>query len=54
MDNTVRLWDAQDATLYCILKCPGRVSSVDFSPVGNCLAIGAGSKDVTVWNYVNS
>jgi len=53
-DNTVRFWNAQDATLHCILQCPGRVHSVDFSPVGNCLAIGAGSKDVTVWNYVDS
>ena len=50
----MRFWDAQDATLHCILQCAGEVSSVDFSPAGNCLAISAGSIGVTVWNYVNS
>ncbi len=47
----MRIWNALDAKLHCILHCPGSVSSVDFSPVGNYLAIG--SKDVTVWNYAN-
>ena len=49
----MRIWNALDAKLHCILHRPESVSSVDFSPVGNYLAISAGSKGVTIWNYVN-
>jgi len=41
-----------DASLHCVLHCPGWVWSVDFSSVGNYLAIGGDFDDVTIWNYV--
>ena len=47
----MRIWNADEATLHCILHCPGLVWSVDFSPVGNCLAIGGEFDYVTIWNY---
>ena len=47
----MRIWNVQEVTLHCILHCPGKVWSVDFSPVGNCLAIGGEFDDVTIWNY---
>jgi len=49
----VTIWNAHEATLRYILHCPGDVSSVDFSLVGNYLAIGGDFEDVTIWNYVN-
>ena len=52
-DKTVRIWNVHDATLQCILHCPGQVWSVDFSPVGNYLAVGGYMDEVTIWNYGN-
>ena len=49
----MRIWNAREATLHCILHCPGPVISVDFSPVGNYLAISGDFDYVTIWNYVN-
>ena len=49
----MRIWNAREATLHCILHCSGRVLSVDFSPVGNYLAIGGDFEDVTIWTYVD-
>ena len=54
LDRTVRVWNAHDATLHCILPCPiSVISSVEFSPVGNWLAIGGGFGVIKIWNYMN-
>src|SRR5260221_9626360 len=42
-DETVRIWGSHDATLHCVLHCPGQVWSVDFSPMNQ----------LTIWNYGN-
>ena len=47
----MRIWNAHEATLHCILYCSGDVFSVDFSPVGNFLAIGGNFGVVAIWNY---
>ena len=49
----MRIWSAHDASLHCVLHCPGYVSSVDLSPVGKYLAIGGYFNDVTIWNYAS-
>ena len=48
---TVRIWNALDGTLHCILKGHGEILSLDFSPVKRYLAIGDGVGQVTIWSY---
>jgi len=49
----MRIWNVNDGDLHCTLHCPGSVWTVNFSPVGNCLAIAGDFEGVTIWNYVD-
>ena len=47
-DKTVRIWDAATGEELMILRSPGTILEVEFSPDGNLIASGGG--DIRVWN----
>jgi len=50
IDNTVRLWLADDGTLLrTLVGHTDSVWSVPFSPDGQTLALGSGNKTVRLW-----